>query len=41
MDENSKLRILVLGYVVLPDQIDLSAELDIYWNDRRITPRFF
>lgn len=32
---------LVLGYVVLPDQIDLSAELDIYWNDRRITPRFF
>ena len=32
---------LVLGYVVLPDQIDLSAELDIYWNDRRISPRFF
>ena len=32
---------LVLGYVVLPDQIDLSDELDIYWNDRRITPRFF
>jgi len=31
---------LVLGYVVLPEQIDLSAELDIYWNDRRITPRF-
>jgi hypothetical protein len=32
---------LVLGYVVLPEQIDLSAELDIYWNDRRISPRFF
>jgi hypothetical protein len=32
---------LVLGYVVLPDQIDLSTKLDIYWNDRRITPRFF
>ena len=32
---------LVLGYVVLPDQIDLSAQLDIYWNDRRISPRFF
>ena len=32
---------LVLGYVVLPEQIDLSTELDIYWNDRRITPRFF
>ena len=32
---------LVLGYVVLPEQIELSTELDIYWNDRRITPRFF
>jgi hypothetical protein len=32
---------LVLGYVVLPEQIELSADLDIYWNDRRITPRFF
>jgi hypothetical protein len=32
---------LVLGYVVLPEQMELSAELDIYWNDRRITPRFF
>jgi len=32
---------LVLGYVVLPEQIDLSAELDIYWNDRRITSQFF
>jgi hypothetical protein len=32
---------LVLGYVVLPEQIELSTDLDIYWNDRRITPRFF
>ncbi len=26
----------VLGYVVLPDVVDLSAPMDIYWNDRRI-----
>jgi hypothetical protein len=26
----------VLGYVVLPDIVDLSAPVDIYWNDRRI-----
>jgi len=32
---------LVLGYVVLPPQIDLSADLDVYWNDRRTTARFF
>jgi hypothetical protein len=31
---------LVLGYAVLPAQIDLSADLDIYWNDRRIAARF-
>jgi hypothetical protein len=31
---------LVLGYVVLPAQIDLSADLDVYWNDRRVTARF-
>ena len=31
---------LVLGYVVLPAEIDLSTELDIYWNDRRISARF-
>lgn len=27
---------VVLGYVVLPDVVDLSAPMDIYWNDRRI-----
>jgi hypothetical protein len=32
---------LVLGYVVLPPQIDLSADLDVYWNDRRTRARFF
>jgi hypothetical protein len=32
---------LVLGYAVLPAQIDLSTDLDIYWNDRRVTARFF
>jgi hypothetical protein len=31
---------LVLGYVVLPEQMDLSSELDIYWNDRLVTSRF-
>lgn len=31
---------LVLGYVVLPGQIELASELDIYWNDRRITANF-
>lgn len=31
---------LVLGYAVLPAQIDLSVDLDIYWNDRRIGVRF-
>jgi hypothetical protein len=31
---------LVLGYVVLPAQIELASDLDIYWNDRRITARF-
>jgi hypothetical protein len=31
---------LVLGYVVLPAQIELEGDLDIYWNDRRITARF-
>lgn len=28
---------ITLGYVVLPAQTDLSAPMDIYWNDRRIT----
>jgi hypothetical protein len=27
----------VLGYVVLPEPIDLSAPMDVYWNDRRIS----
>jgi hypothetical protein len=31
---------LVLGYLVLPEQMDLSSELDIYWNDRLVTSRF-
>ncbi len=31
---------LVLGYVVLPGQIDLRRELDVYWNDRRISVQF-
>jgi len=28
---------ITLGYVVLPEQADLAAPIDIYWNDRRIT----
>ena len=27
----------VLGYVVLPEPVDLGAPMDIYWNDRRIS----
>ena len=27
----------VLGYVVLPDRLDLSAPIDIYWNDLMVT----
>jgi hypothetical protein len=27
----------VLGYVVLPEPVDLSAPMDVYWNDRRIS----
>jgi len=27
---------VVLGYVVLPEQMDLGETLDVYWNDRRI-----
>jgi hypothetical protein len=26
----------VLGYVVLPGQVDLGQPLDVYWNDRRL-----
>jgi hypothetical protein len=31
---------VVLGYVVLPDAIDLVEEMDVYWNDRRTTVHF-
>jgi len=31
---------LVLGYVVLPEAIDLSRPMDVYWNDRRIEVLF-
>jgi hypothetical protein len=27
----------VLGYVVLPDRLDPSSEMDVYWNDRQLT----
>jgi len=30
----------VLGYVVLPEAMDLSREIDVYWNDRRTSARF-
>ncbi len=30
----------VLGFVVLPPTMRLDSELDIYWDDRRITARF-
>jgi hypothetical protein len=28
---------VVLGYVVLPEHMDLSRPMDIYWNDRQVT----
>jgi len=28
---------IALGYVVLPEQTDPAAPIDVYWNDRRIT----
>lgn len=31
---------VVLGYVVLPEAIDLSRELDVYWDDRRLSALF-
>jgi hypothetical protein len=31
---------VVLGYVVLPETIDLGGEMDVYWDDRRATARF-
>ena len=27
----------MLGYVVLPEHMDLAHPIDIYWNDRQIT----
>ncbi|MGE4609496.1 MAG: hypothetical protein AAEJ52_22400 [Myxococcota bacterium] len=27
----------VLGYVILPERMDLSQPVDIYWNDLQIT----
>ena len=27
----------VLGYVVLPDRLDLTVPIDIYWNDLVVT----
>jgi len=27
----------ILGYVVLPERLDLSLPIDIYWNDRQVT----
>ena len=27
----------MLGYVVLPEQVELAQPLDIYWDDRQIT----
>jgi hypothetical protein len=27
----------VLGYVVLPEQVELGQPLDIYWDDRQVT----
>ncbi len=30
---------LVLGYLVLPEAIELADEVDFYWNDRRISTR--
>ena len=26
----------VLGYVVLPPEVDPAQPLDVYWNDRRL-----
>lgn len=30
----------VLGYVVLPAEIDAARPMDVYWNDRRLEARF-
>ena len=31
---------VVLGYVILPDSINASEPMDVYWNDRRISVAF-
>ena len=30
----------VLGYIIVPDSIDLATPADVYWNDRRTTVTF-
>lgn len=30
----------VLGYVVLPERLDASRPIDVYWNDRQLTATF-
>jgi len=30
----------VLGYVVLPERLDPSRPMDVYWNDRQLTATF-
>jgi hypothetical protein len=30
----------VLGYVVLPDSMDIRQSMDVYWNDRRLSVTF-
>ena len=27
---------VALGYITIPDRMDLGRSLDLYWNDRRI-----
>ena len=31
---------VVLGYVILPDTLELAAPFDVYWDDRRIAVQF-
>ncbi len=31
---------VILGYLVLPPQMDLSEPIDLYWNDRQLTATF-
>jgi hypothetical protein len=30
----------VLGYVILPERLDPSYPIDVYWNDRQLTATF-